>query len=114
MAQKHSPPTRQEVVATCPGLRSSPTEVREWLEHYLEYRGLNPASSAKFVWRGIELHRAPHANLLDAFKQHCGILYCEAEVLAQDVHNIVEVSVAPNTLFIGHQIGLHRNILSIQ
>jgi hypothetical protein len=53
---------------------------------------MQPTSAKKFFWRGLELHRASYATLVDAFKQHCGKLDWEAEILAYDVYTIVEVS----------------------
>ncbi|KAI0432454.1 hypothetical protein F5Y09DRAFT_144836 [Xylaria sp. FL1042] len=93
MEQKSPPPSRQEIIATCPDLQSSPTQVRDWFKKYLEYRGLEPASSKKFFLRGLELHRASYTALTDAFKQYCGILDWEAEVLAYDVYTIIEASI---------------------
>ncbi|KAI3325759.1 hypothetical protein HD806DRAFT_491169 [Xylariaceae sp. AK1471] len=56
---------------------------------------MSPANAKKFFWRGLELHRASYATLIDAFKQHCGKLDWEAEVLAYDVYTIVEGSIPP-------------------
>ncbi|KAI1175256.1 hypothetical protein F4777DRAFT_334859 [Nemania sp. FL0916] len=96
MRQVSPPPlTRQEVVSICPGLQSSPTEVRHWIQKYLVYRGIEGANANKFFWRGIELHRASYVTLIEAFKQHCGIVDWEAEVLAYDVYTIVEGSIPP-------------------
>jgi len=90
--RKITAPTRQEVIEICPGLQASPTEVRDWFASYLAYRGIPREKSEKFFWRGIELHRASYGTLVDAFKQHCGTLDWEAEILAYDVYTIVEVS----------------------
>ncbi|KAI1817657.1 hypothetical protein GGS20DRAFT_531330 [Poronia punctata] len=88
-------PTRQKVIAICPGLQASPTEVRDWFAVYLAYRGIPSSKAHNFFWRGVELHRANYASLVDAFKQHCGTLEWEAEILAYDVFTIVEGSIPP-------------------
>ncbi|KAI0813852.1 hypothetical protein GGR55DRAFT_636104 [Xylaria sp. FL0064] len=114
MEQKCLPPSRQEILATCPGLHSSPTQVRAWIEKYLIYRGLEPASSKKFFLRGLELHRASYTALIAAFKQHCGILDWEAEILAYDVYTIVEVGLALSGLSAGQDsVSLVRAIFQI-
>ncbi|KAI0150486.1 hypothetical protein GGR57DRAFT_504148 [Xylariaceae sp. FL1272] len=77
-------PTRQEIISSCPGLLASPTQVRDWFSTYLAYRGLDPTDGQKFIWRGIELHRATFTTLVDAFRHHCGKLDWEADVLAYD------------------------------
>ncbi|KAI0438276.1 hypothetical protein F4803DRAFT_102966 [Xylaria telfairii] len=92
------PPTRQDIITTCPGLEASPAQVRAWFQSYLAYRGMELSNAEKIIWRGAELHRASHAALVDAFRQHCGTLGSEAEALGHDVHAIVEGSV-PRTLF---------------
>ncbi|KAI1318990.1 hypothetical protein F5Y16DRAFT_414344 [Xylariaceae sp. FL0255] len=90
------PPTRQTILSSVPGLQASPAEVRDWLALYLSYRGMKPLDAKKFVgWRGLELHRASYSDLVDAFRQHCGRLDWEAEVLGLDVYSIVEGSIPP-------------------
>ncbi|KAI0595975.1 hypothetical protein F4775DRAFT_566852 [Biscogniauxia sp. FL1348] len=89
------PPTRQEIIDSCPGLGASPTQVRDWLMAYLLYRGLDSYKAEGFFWRGAELHRATLAILVEAFKKHCRIQDWEADILAHDVFAIVEVSAMP-------------------
>ncbi|KAI1485129.1 hypothetical protein F5X96DRAFT_683066 [Biscogniauxia mediterranea] len=89
------PPTRQEVIDSCPGLGASPTTVRDWLTAYLLYRGLDSYKAEGFFWRGAELHRATLPILVEAFKKHCRIQDWEADILAQDVFTIVENSIPP-------------------
>ncbi|KAI0475617.1 hypothetical protein GGR56DRAFT_675731 [Xylariaceae sp. FL0804] len=95
------PPSRGEVLGTCPGLEASPTQVRDWLATYLVYRGLDAAGADGFFWRGAELHRASYPTLFDAFKNHCGLLDWEAELLAYDIYTVLEDSIPPpsKTLF---------------
>ncbi|KAH9905677.1 hypothetical protein F4778DRAFT_673445 [Xylariomycetidae sp. FL2044] len=95
------PPTRGEVVESCPGIQASPTQVRDWFSSYLAYRGLDTAPADKFFWRGAELHRTTYGTLLDAFKIHCGMTDWEADIVAYDIYTIVEGSIPPppRTLF---------------
>ncbi|CAJ2509483.1 Uu.00g145090.m01.CDS01 [Anthostomella pinea] len=100
-------PTRQEVLKQCLGLQDSPKKVRDWFKTYLEYRGLDAINADKFFWRE-EPHRATYSNLLEAFKQHCGKLDWEADVLAYDVYTVVEGSIPPpeRTMFQKYVEGL--------
>ncbi|KAI0023359.1 hypothetical protein F4780DRAFT_77752 [Xylariomycetidae sp. FL0641] len=88
-------PNRTEIIAACPGLQASPTQVRDWLAAYLRYRGLDAGGAARFFWRGVELHRATYGTLLEAFRQHCGMLEWEADILAYDIYTIIESSIPP-------------------
>ncbi|KAI5919354.1 hypothetical protein F4810DRAFT_687784 [Camillea tinctor] len=95
------PPTRQEIIDSCPGFGASPTQVRDWLWTYLLYRGLNTDNAGGFFWRGTELHQATIETLVAAFKNHCRVKDWEADILANDVFTIIENSIPPphRTLF---------------
>ncbi|KAI1378071.1 hypothetical protein F4677DRAFT_443985 [Hypoxylon crocopeplum] len=86
---------RTEVIVSCPSLLASPATVRNWFRTYLIYRGLDPDVSEKFFWRGPELYQAEIAELQDAFKTHCSLQDWEANILASDVHSILESSIPP-------------------
>ncbi|KAI1453742.1 hypothetical protein F4805DRAFT_358281 [Annulohypoxylon moriforme] len=84
------PVGRTQIIKGCPSKQASPITVRDWISDYLSYRGLDQEASNKFFWRGIELYRAKIPELRDAFKKNCDLQDWEADIIANDVHAILE------------------------
>ncbi|KAI1395009.1 hypothetical protein F4819DRAFT_492899 [Hypoxylon fuscum] len=86
------PLDRADVVKRCPGPTAPPNTVREWFQSYLAYRGLNPHAANECFWTGLELHQTSPSELQEAFKKYCRLHDWEANILAADVRNILEIS----------------------
>ncbi|KAI0895212.1 hypothetical protein F4806DRAFT_92581 [Annulohypoxylon nitens] len=90
VAYGHYPTARAQIIGSCPSKEASPSVVRDWIRLYLCYRGLDQEASNKFLWRGAELYRAQIPELRNAFKRHCDLQDWEADIIANDVHSILE------------------------
>ncbi|KAI1858488.1 uncharacterized protein JN550_012621 [Neoarthrinium moseri] len=88
-------PQRAMLADKVPDHTDAPWYVRMWIAAYMRYRGLNDAMAENVHYTGAEFQGLDLPAIVDLFIVKCGLSSKEADIIGQDVWELVQDKLPP-------------------